>query len=1003
MGRQITLDAPVIAVNNGTQASITAPYVTLTDSQQVAAARATQTTGATAGTGALTVNAQEIVLSGYTWVQGAGSVTLNSVNDVQPEPLNGIQFGGALNVAGNLNISAARIFPATLADYTFNAGGSVTLAPASSAATMPATPLSVGGTLVINATNITSDAALLAPFGDISLNASNQLELDAGSYTSVSAQGAVLPFGTTTYGQEEWIYTAGNTTAPVNGIGSLTSVLGGGSGATGARTVTLSAANVQLQKGATVDVSGGGDISAYEWVPGLGGSVDSLSSSRANASGLYAIIPSAGPFAAFDLQEFPGSNLSAGESVYLSGASGLPAGFYALLPARYALLPGAMLIQAEPTFQGLSPGTLGTLADGTPVIAGYLSFGNGSTGLGPTSGTQGIRATSDYSGFAVYPGSYAQQLAQYTITTGSSYFGALATQAAATGEPHVTVPVDAGTLAVAVGSTLVLDPNSLVNTAAASGGMPGTVQIYTTATQGGSGSSAAGNLFVGDAAQAPSGAVVINPAALQSWNAGNLLLGGDLQTGGSINVTAGTVEFGAGSSLTAGQLITVANSSIEVDPGATIATSGPANPQPALQAVSLTSNGVSDNNGALLAVSTENLPVVLRTGAASATAATISINNGALDTSGAVALDAPAGVSVSDGSTLAGPGASVSLASNSVGFVAAGMMSSDTLRIDPSLVGQLNQASSLRIASSGAIDLLTPIDLGGGTAAAPSMQSLTLVASALNDKTPSATFTAGTITLQGNGSAAPVQSVTPAGGLALQALSFAANQIDFGAPTAGTGTLAINNYGQSATTLMSATGAIVGEGSGSVAINGGNLTLRAAEVTASGGSAASLLVPAGNLQLQQQGDAAASTALASSLGGGLSLVAQSIGDSGSIIVPGGRIALQSTQGDLTLGTGADIDAAGITVGVMDQTRGAAGGIVTLTAAGNLMLAPDSSINAAGASGAPDGFLNLTATGSASVASTLKGGSFALYAGWRAHRRSAGTGTCAHWIRSEHQH
>jgi filamentous hemagglutinin len=1001
MGRQITLDAPIIAINNATQATITAPYVTLTDTQIVPPSRAVQTTGATTGSGSLTVNAQEIALSGYTWVQGANNVTLNSVNDVQLQPLTAVQFGGALNVAGNLNISAARVFPATLADYTINAGGNLTIASQAAAPATPVIPFSVGGTLVMNATNITNDGSVLAPFGDISLNATNQLVLGPGSYTSVSANGALLPFGTTTYGQEEWIYSSGAATEPVSGIGSLTSVLGGSTGATGSRTLTLSGQNVQLQDGATVNVSGGGDISAYEWVPGLGGSVDSLNPTLARAAGLYAIIPASGPFAAYDLQEFPSSGISAGESIYLSGTSGLPAGFYALLPARYALLPGAWLIQAEPSYQSLAPGTLGTLADGTAVVAGYMTFGNGSSGLGAGNATQGVRAASGYSGFAVLPGSYAQQLAQYTMTTGSAYFGALAAQATEAGEPQVAVPGDAGTLALAVGRSLTLANGSTVNTSASSGGVVGTVEIYSGgATSGGtaSPSSGSGNIYVGDASLAPSGDVVVNPVAVQSWSAGNLLLGGDLQANNSINVTAGTVEFGAGSTLTAGQVVAVANSAIDVDSGAQISTSGSAG-SPALETISLTSNGAADNKAALLAVSNASLPIVQRTATIGVGAATVSIDNGSLNTNGAVSLDAPGGVTVTDGSTFGAPGASVSLASNSVGFVGPGAASTDTLQIDPAMLAQLNQAGAVRITSAGAIDLMTPVTLGGGTPAAPTMQSLTLVASALNDQAPSSTFTANTISIQGNGSASPAHAVSPSGALASQSLTFAGNQIDFGgqiplgsaaasaAPSGGAGTLAINNYGQTATTTMTATGAIVGEGSGTVAVNGGNLILQAAEVTASGGSAATLLVPAGNVRIQQQGSADAPSSLAASLGGGITLTAQSIADSGSIIVPGGRISLQTTAGDLNVNSGADIDASGIAVGVMNQTSGAAGGIVTLGSAGNLLLAPGSTINVAGALGSPDGFLNLTAAGNATLGSSLKGGaqgdvdggSFSLYA------------------------
>ncbi|HEV2702235.1 MAG TPA: filamentous hemagglutinin N-terminal domain-containing protein, partial [Steroidobacteraceae bacterium] len=976
MGRQITLDAPIISLYNSTQATVSAPYVVLTDSQQIPTQEAARATAASTGTGALTINAQEIGLSGYTWIQSAGNVTLNTVNDVQLLPVNATQASGALYAGGNLNVTAARVYPATLANYALNAGGDVSI-NRTAGSPIPATPLSVGGTLAITANDINDNGVVVAPFGAISLSAANQLALGPNSYISVSSDGSVLPFGQTTYGGQEWVYSAGNDTAAVTGIGSLPTTLVNGAG-TGSRTVTLSAQGVQFQSGSTVDVGGGGDISAYEWVPGLGGSTDALGLAQAAAGGLYAILPSAGPFAAYDLQEFTGSNTAIGRSVYLSGVPGLAAGFYALLPARYALLPGAYLVQAEPSYRGTTSGQLGSLANGTAVVAGYYSFGNGSAGLTDVAGSQGLRASSGYTGFAVYPGSYGQQLAQYDVATGTQYFG----QAAATAAPGAaptTLPADAGTLAVAVGSTLTLGQGSKVNTQPGTSGAAGSVDIYTVASSA-QGSTAAqpASIYVGDAGQAPAGDVVINPASLEAWNAGNLLLGGNQQAGGAINVTAGSVEFGAGASLTAGQITAVANSSIDVDAGATLTATGPGVVQP--QAVTLAGGANTAHDAALLAVSNSTLPVLQRTGAGDAAAASITVSPATLN-GNAVALDAPAAVTVADGSTLGTRGASISLASNSVGFVSTGgAPNSDALQIDPMLLAQLNQAGSVRIASAGNIDLLAPTTLGPGTSAAPGLQSLTLVAASINDTVPQASFTAGDISLQGNGSASQAaQVIAPVTGA--QSLTFSAGEIDFGGPvgvtaagvtpSVGAGALAINT-GAHATTTFNATGSIVGAGGGTLAVNG-NLALNAQQLTASAGSSASL-AGTGNLSIGQQGTAASASSVQSSLGGGLSLSAQSIADSGSIIVPGGNIRLTATGGDLSLGSGAQLDASGIAVGVEDQTRGAAGGAVNLTAAGNVSLAQGSRINVAGALGAADGSLDITAGGTATIAGQLNGGS-----------------------------
>jgi len=206
-----------------------------------------------------------------------------------------------------------------------------------------------------------------------------------------------------------------------------------------------------------------------------------------------------GQYAAFDAQEFTGSNVKPGASVYLSGAPGLAAGTYALLPARYALLPGAFLVQVEPGFQSLVPGTIGTLTDGSAVTAGYLTFGN-----------TGLQSSAGYSGFSIRPGSYAQQLAQYHLSTATDFFGAAA---AAAGKTNVVLPADAGSLLFA--ATHSLNALGKVNSAAGKDGTAATIEI----------SSSDLTVTAADDQVAATG-VSISAPVISSWNAGNLILGG---------------------------------------------------------------------------------------------------------------------------------------------------------------------------------------------------------------------------------------------------------------------------------------------------------------------------------------------------------------------------------------------------------------------------------------------------------------------------------------------
>ena len=189
---------------------------------------------------------------------------------------------------------------------------------------------------------------------------------------------------------------------------------------------------------AAIDLSGGGDLAAYEWVPGPGGSKDALApaTSAGATPGLYAVLPSTRGLSAPQDPQNADSSILAGETVYLSGGAGLAAGYYPLLPARYGLQSGAYLVQIEPNYRSAVGGSLGTLADGTLVVAGFLSFG-----------ATGLHVTPGYTGFAVHPGSYGSQLASYKISDASTFFSAAA---ALVGAPRPTLPADAGNLSIAV-------------------------------------------------------------------------------------------------------------------------------------------------------------------------------------------------------------------------------------------------------------------------------------------------------------------------------------------------------------------------------------------------------------------------------------------------------------------------------------------------------------------------------------------------------------------------
>jgi len=934
LGRMVSLDAPNLGVSYGTQADVEAAYVAFTDSNEAITGTGTPLSGV----GTLAVNAEQIALSGFTTLQSIGAVSLRSSGDVTFLPLFRNQLSGALAFSGNLTIDAARVYPATNAAYTITDsldGGTVRIGQTSAA---PGTPLSVGGSLTIEASSIASSGTLLAPFGQIALTASNSLSLLNGSVTSVSADNALLPYGETVLNQAEWIYLASHSASE-----SQMAVTG-----VPARRVSLTAPHVTFASGAIIDLRGGGDLSAYEWVPGTGGSVDALSQQNSAATGLFAVLPSTrGQYAAYDIQEFTGSAATPGESVYLSGVPGLPAGVYPVLPARYGLMPGAFLVQIEPGFQSLKPGTIGALADGTRVVGGYLSFGD-----------TGLQSAAGYSGFAVYPGSYSQSLAQYQLSLASGFFNKPPT---APNQPLPLLPADAGTLLIAAGTSL--SALGKVESQPGSGGSAAIVEISATDL----------TVTAGSQATASTG-VSIGAPVISGWNAGDLLLGGELSAdGSSITVTANSVTVGQGAQFTAGQVLAVANQSIEVQSGARVSStsgSGGTAPKtlPASVPVTLSNaDGSGDSGAALLAVSNTNLPVVLRPPGASG-GGVVQIDTGAeLSTHGAVALDAPAGVSVAG--TINAPGAGWSLASGSIAL--GNGASSDTLLITPALLSQMQSAGAIRLSSLGSIDLLSPVSLGVSPQGAPTLGALTLSAASINNAGGTSTFGGKSLTLEGVAGAA----ASPTAGVG--SLSLVADTL-----TLGAGSLTINGNTQ---TSFQTTSGVTGQGTGAVMV-GGNLTVSAPQLTAASGSATTL-ASSGTLQIAQQGTAAAPATLATSLGGSLRLEGGTIQDGGTIIVPGGRISLLAS-GDIALTPKAVIDAGGIDVSAVNQTVGAAGGIVDLSAAGNLTVPAGATVSVAGAGHAPAGSLTLAGGQTVTVNGNLLGnaapnaigGSFTLYAG-----------------------
>lgn len=938
MNRRIVLDTPEILARDGADVSLTAPYLALGNTLPRAAP--TPTTG----TGSFNFQGTFIEAIGAVSLSGATTATLASSGELRLREIqDGSVRAGHLQMAGDLTLRATQIYPSTLTAYSLSALGDESTLRIESAGTPASTPLTAGGSLTLNAANIEQHGVLRAPFGSIDFNATESITLGAGSLTSVSADGAMIPFGRIENG--EWVYQGMNRVVHT---------------AIPERRIDLDAPSIEQDSTATLDLKGGGDLYAYEWIPGTGGSKDALAfgDEAGTPFGRYAILPSQrGQFAPYDPQETRPYDLQVGDSVYLSGIPGLEAGYYALLPARYALLPGALLIEAVPGATDLRPGTTGTLADGTPVVAGYRTFG--STGLGGTR----------YSGFAIRTSEEARQLATYEDSFASTFYADRATR---TDQPRPVLPADAGTLSLL--ATTSLDMRGIVNLGAAKDGRAGRVEV------------SAPNLEVVNAISENADTVQIAASVLNRWGAGEVWLGGT-QRDGAVDVIADDVRIADGVSIRAEEVVLLANRSIDLAAGATIASNsgGRAAVDPeTLSAATLTLSN-DDAGAAILSVSDRNLYSVTRTPGDTDVGSINAASGSVLTTGGSLLANASASV-VLDGDIRARD-ALWQLGSSTVRFDEAAL--ADGLNINSALLERMGEAGSLTLASEGAMEFAYALSLGAGNP----LDALVLKAGAFNNLSGGdISFTAGRVTLAGTHT--PAAAATVGTGT----LSIIATDIDLGETIGvidpddpndpedsvdlGDRRLALNGF---ANTSLFASHDIRGVGKTTVDV-GGNLQMTAARVTAASGGFTTIDAGLGNVDISSAGTA--STSIDGILGGALSIKGNDITHSGTLFLPSGLVNLQAASNLSVASTGV-IDVSGQLVTAADRIVGSSGGSVKLASGATLTTATGSVINVSGATGANAGRLSMYSTGSANVAGTLRaqsggtgttGGAFDIYAG-----------------------
>ncbi|QSA98565.1 filamentous haemagglutinin family protein [Methylococcus sp. EFPC2] len=928
LARQIVLDSPVLsgsamdAAERG-EVRLSAAYLA------VGSTLNRQGSGqVSAGSGRLSLDGGWIDLIGATETRGFGLTALTSSGDIRLRGLNPGQemnLLGEFSVAGRLDLSARQIYPTTLSrftlkvDGTLSPDGSLNIGPGDASA---ATPLAAAGKLSLQAPHIVNRGVLRAPYGEIDIAASASLVLDAASLTSTSVSGRLMPYGRT-QGGLDWTYP----------LGSGTLVLT----ETPAQGISLSGPRIALNAGATVDFSGGGDLSAFEFIEGPGGSIDRLDPAAPGYRENYAVVPWLGSaYAPYDPLEFPASGLHMGDSVYLSGGGGLPAGYYPLLPAHYALLPGGYLITPQAATEDLRPDASFSRLDGTPVVAGYRY----------SAGTS--ERDTRWSGYALETGAIARTRSEYQETTASAFFA----QKSAGDDILRAMPNDAGRLTIAAQAELSL-AGSIV-ALAGDGGRGGRVDIT------------AERLAIvprrnRDGASVD-GTVLLAAEELDRLQVESLLVGGRRSRQGDtthLSLDAASVDLGVGAKLQGPEIILAARNSLRVAEGAEISALGTVPGDIETLRVGTSGDG---SGGALLRASAGGqADVVWDDNGLPATTGLLLVDPGAvLRATGSLLLDAAQDTVVRG--EIAMEGGALSLGASRISLGDAPMETRGLALSE----AQLNRfrADELRLTSRSSIDLYGNLNIG--------TRRLRLRSAGLygqGEAGDTARITADDMVLENSLQA--VAGAAPAGNGNLR---LNAARIEL-----GEGDYALRGF---AGIQLAARDALVTAGSSTVAFDA-DTRLAAGKLSAEAG--ANAVIDAGEHALTVAPLAGGRpSATNAGLGARLSLRAGTIDHCGTIELPAGSLSLAAT-GELNLAGGSRIDVGGRSVDLAGNLVYANAGSLSLSSeSGNVTAESGSSITlSADPLGGDAGRLSIkAAAGTVRLGGTLSARSNAGYEGGR---------------------
>ncbi|OYW44777.1 MAG: hypothetical protein B7Z33_10220 [Sphingomonadales bacterium 12-68-11] len=933
-GSDLTLKAQQISFGSSAAlgANVVRPPVAMTDAVMTAVAR-------------------DISVANATFA-GFGTVNLTATHALAGGNINITAAPSRIYAPGDLVITAGQIYPYAATQFSILSDKSITIKGTGEGGSAP---LSAAGVLKLQAPTITQGGVLSAPFGTIQFDATD-VNFLPGSVTSVSAGDRTILYGYTVDGSAWYGPVVGQTQPQLLNTPPE-------------KRIVVNGDNVNLQAGSIIDASGGGDVLGIEFVQGPLGATNILT-----GAGVFAISPAFGDDVSFGSAPSSANraDLAVGDTVWLPAFDGHEAGFYTLLPAEYALTPGAYrLTVASSTLAGT--GATRTLADGTLVVAGYQT------------GEQGAAYTAQtYSTFNLLSGAEVRRRSEFLETSGNTFFsserfltGLERSGAVFNASPRL--PVDGGFMSIAARKTLEL--NGTFRAAGA-----------TAANRGGLLDIASDLIVVAskttDISDLGAGWLRLDPSQLSNV-AESLLIGGvrrqgaggleivtgfesrgtgGAPVGGTIGAEKVVVRNDSGSALTGVEILFTATDQIKFESGSVVRATGDGRSvgdvvlRPELAAATISSvNYAAEDRGAFVRVSNLGDAGIVRT-APKTDRGDIVIETGVrLEATDAVALNATRNTTLAPDAII--KAGAIEAAAGSVSFGNA-PASANGLALTQSLFDALAGAGTLRLRSLtdfalyGDVSLVTANDLvldGGGIRDV--------------DGTGANRFQAKNLTLT-NSLGAVLAPTANGASLAVKAetLTRAA-----GAMGLGFGSVEIDVAGRM---LFTGTGATVTPGA---------VSIRATEVTATGGAAHDLTA-GGTLELLSQAQPAQLAALETA-GASLDLVGRSVLIDLPLLFNSGVVRATAVD-DVTVGAKGLIDVSGSEIDFYEKTEYlTAGGIGLSSENGDVVVAQGAVLDVAGGQGGGDsgslvfaasrGVAKLDGTLKAGAASGFRGGEFTL--------------------------